>query len=80
MNSTLQSQQQERLVHIPADGVSGEKQVVIIPGATHLFEEPGAVEEVSRLARQWFQHYLRPLDQSGFIVFQAGRQLMPGPS
>ena len=26
----------------------------IIPGATHLFEEPGTLEEVSRLASEWF--------------------------
>jgi dienelactone hydrolase len=37
-----------------------EKQLVIIPGATHLFEEPGALEEVARLACQWFQRYLAP--------------------
>jgi putative phosphoribosyl transferase len=30
----------------------------IIPGATHLFEEPGALEEVSRLASNWFQRHL----------------------
>jgi dienelactone hydrolase len=30
----------------------------IVPGATHLFEEPGALEEVSRLAREWFQEHL----------------------
>jgi putative phosphoribosyl transferase len=35
-----------------------EKQLVIVPGATHLFEEPGALEEVARLAREWFQRYL----------------------
>jgi putative phosphoribosyl transferase len=35
-----------------------EKQLVIIPGATHLFEEPGALDEVARLARQWFERYL----------------------
>jgi putative phosphoribosyl transferase len=27
---------------------------VIVPGATHLFEEPGALEEVARLAGDWF--------------------------
>jgi putative phosphoribosyl transferase len=37
-----------------------EKQLVIVPGATHLFEEPGALEEVARLARDWFQRYLVP--------------------
>ncbi len=32
----------------------GEKRLEIIPGATHLFEEPGALEEVARLATDWF--------------------------
>jgi putative phosphoribosyl transferase len=31
---------------------------VIVPGATHLFEEPGTLDEVARLARQWFERYL----------------------
>ncbi len=35
-----------------------EKKLEIIPGATHLFEEPGALEEVARLATDWFVHYL----------------------
>lgn len=35
-----------------------EKGLVTIPGATHLFEEPGALEEVARLAANWFQKYL----------------------
>jgi pimeloyl-ACP methyl ester carboxylesterase len=35
-----------------------EKQLVIIPGATHLFEEPGALDEVARLAREWFRRHL----------------------
>jgi pimeloyl-ACP methyl ester carboxylesterase len=35
-----------------------EKQIVIVPGATHLFEEPGALDEVARLAREWFQRHL----------------------
>jgi hypothetical protein len=34
------------------------KQLVIIPGATHLFEEPGTLEEVARLAAGWFKRYL----------------------
>jgi len=33
------------------------KKLKIIPGATHLFEEPGTLEEVARLARGWFQCY-----------------------
>ena len=35
-----------------------QKRLVIVPGATHLFEEPGALEEVARTARDWFQMYL----------------------
>jgi putative phosphoribosyl transferase len=34
------------------------KQLIIIPGATHLFEEPGALEEVACLATQWFMRHL----------------------
>jgi pimeloyl-ACP methyl ester carboxylesterase len=40
--------------------LNAEKQLVIIPGATHLFEEPGALEEVARLAKQWFRRHLLP--------------------
>jgi pimeloyl-ACP methyl ester carboxylesterase len=35
-----------------------EKALQIVPGATHLFEEPGALGEVARLATAWFQRYL----------------------
>ena len=35
-----------------------EHKLEIVPGATHLFEEPGALEEVARLAREWFERYL----------------------
>jgi putative phosphoribosyl transferase len=35
-----------------------EKELEIVPGATHLFEEPGALEEVARLAAGWFVHHL----------------------
>ena len=34
------------------------RQIQIVPGATHLFEEPGALEEVARLAAEWFAQYL----------------------
>ena len=37
-----------------------EKRLEIVPGATHLFEEPGALEQVAHLARDWFSHYLSP--------------------
>ncbi|HEY1170800.1 MAG TPA: alpha/beta family hydrolase [Verrucomicrobiae bacterium] len=35
-----------------------EHKLAIVPGATHLFEEAGALEEVARLASGWFQHHL----------------------
>jgi len=35
-----------------------EADLAIVPGATHLFEEPGALDEVARLARQWFERHL----------------------
>jgi hypothetical protein len=34
-----------------------EVKLEIIPGATHLFEEPGALERVARLAADWFLKY-----------------------
>jgi putative phosphoribosyl transferase len=35
-----------------------EKELKIVPGATHLFEEPGTLEEVAHLAADWFQRHL----------------------
>jgi dienelactone hydrolase len=35
------------------------RQLVVVKGATHLFPEPGALEEVSRLAKEWFLQYLK---------------------
>ena len=35
-----------------------EKKLVIVPGASHLFEEPGALEQAARLASDWFQGHL----------------------
>ena len=37
----------------------GESQLVVIPGAGHLFAEPGTLEQVASLARDWFTRYLR---------------------
>ncbi len=46
-----------------------EKQLAIVPGATHLFEEPGALEEVARLARDWFLRYLgRTMDDGRWTI------------
>jgi putative phosphoribosyl transferase len=38
--------------------MSAKVELQVIPGASHLFEEPGALEEVARLASHWFQQYL----------------------
>jgi putative phosphoribosyl transferase len=47
-----------RLNRAAYDQLHCEKQLLIVPGATHLFEEPGTLEEVARLARDWFTHHL----------------------
>jgi pimeloyl-ACP methyl ester carboxylesterase len=36
------------------------KELVLVDGATHLFEEPGAIEQVARLAADWFERHLSP--------------------
>jgi dienelactone hydrolase len=40
------------------DELSCEKKLQIVPGATHLFEEPGTLETVGRLAADWFAEHL----------------------
>ncbi len=40
-----------------------EKQLEIIAGATHLFEEPGTLNQVAQLASQWFDRYLSAVDE-----------------
>ena len=40
------------------EALRAPKDLRVVPGATHLFEEPGTLEEVSRLAREWFLRYL----------------------
>jgi len=37
-----------------------EKELAVVPGATHLFVEPGALEQVTTLATAWFTRYARP--------------------
>jgi len=38
--------------------IRAEKKLVIIPDATHLFEEPGALEQVASLAGDWFERHI----------------------
>ncbi len=44
----------EALAHLAV-----EKELTLVPGATHLFEEPGALEHVADLAKEWFVSHLR---------------------
>jgi pimeloyl-ACP methyl ester carboxylesterase len=44
----------EALVRIPAT-----RRLEIVPGASHLFEEPGTLEQVAKLAARWFDEYLK---------------------
>jgi putative phosphoribosyl transferase len=39
------------------DRLTGERELHIVPGATHLFEEPGALQDVARLATNWFHDH-----------------------
>jgi putative phosphoribosyl transferase len=41
------------------------KKLIIVPGATHLFEEPGALEQVAEHALIWFQQYFQPTSHEG---------------
>ena len=48
-----------QLNKIAYEQLSCEKRLAIVPGATHLFEEPGTLEEVSRLAIDWFSMHMK---------------------
>ena len=53
-----------------------DKKLVIIPGATHLFEEPGTLEEVARVAAEWFSRHFKsaqkPQVQSARVAKRLG--------
>jgi pimeloyl-ACP methyl ester carboxylesterase len=42
--------------------IGGEARLEVVPGATHLFEEPGALERVALVARDWFERHLHTVD------------------
>ncbi len=46
------------------DDLAGEKELVIVPGATHLFEEPGTLESAASLAADWFTKHLAAVSTS----------------
>ena len=45
------------------DYLDCDKKLEVVPGATHLFKEKGAMESVCSLAGEWFENYLQPLKQ-----------------
>jgi putative phosphoribosyl transferase len=49
-----------RLNRVASTRLRCEHRVEVVPGATHLFEEPGALDAVARLAGAWFVRFLRP--------------------
>ena len=51
------------------DQMTAEKKLVIVPGATHLFEEPGTLEEVAKVSIDWFLKHLR-LKSAGLFAFR----------
>ena len=57
----------QRLLNVPSE-------LAIVPGATHLFEEPGALESVSQLAGGWFERNLKPAarERAARVAFGAG--------
>jgi dienelactone hydrolase len=44
--------------------LTAEATLEVVPGATHLFEEPGTLDEVARLARAWFERWLTRAGQA----------------
>jgi len=46
--------------------LAGEADLAVVPNATHLFEEPGTLEQVAELTRDWFVRYLRGRLRAGW--------------
>lgn len=58
---------------------SEDKNLLIIPGATHLFSEPGALEEVAKAASEWFTRYLALAGVEKVRAFASRKDLQQGP-
>ncbi len=46
----------------------GDKELEVVDGATHLFEEPGKLDEVAKLATAWFEKYLNPVSSKKSLM------------
>jgi putative phosphoribosyl transferase len=55
------------------ESLRGEKNLVLIPGATHLFEEPGTLEQASDEAAEWFEKYLQKSGEELKQVLRSSR-------
>lgn len=53
-------QQVIQLNELAMSRMTAPVELAIVPGATHLFEEPGTLDDVARLARSWFRKHLAP--------------------
>ncbi len=53
-----------RLNEYARQRIAGPVHLEIVPGATHLFEEPGALEKVTDAARDWFERHVQPAARS----------------
>jgi hypothetical protein len=53
------------LNRIAQAALGGPSRLEIVPGAGHLFEEPGALKRVTELTRDWFERYLVAARPSG---------------
>ncbi len=53
---------QTALAHLP-----GEAELVVIEGATHLFDEPGTLDSVVDLAAEWFLKHFQPRQEHGHV-------------
>ena len=51
-----------RLNREAAAAIPGTCEIAVVPGASHVFEEPGTLDEVAVIARDWFTRYLRHVD------------------
>ena len=60
--------------------IKAAKHLVIVPGATHLFEEPGTLQEVARLAADWFKQHLGAIASKKTPQTKIGRRIasLPG--
>ncbi|MGH7505027.1 MAG: hydrolase, partial [Longimicrobiales bacterium] len=52
-DAAVESLNEEAMARMP-----GQRELMIVPGASHLFEEPGKLEHVAQIARDWFLRWM----------------------